>query len=110
MRLNKRSPAKRKRQEPVLPLRRYRIATYETSLTICYVNSLEEAKQKVVWGTYGKGGVEHCYGRCPEHQLRWVRLIDCSTEHLLALLKFFSFEDDYSKIINSILDDRGVKR
>jgi hypothetical protein len=46
----------------------------------------EDVKKILVWGTNGKGGFEHCHGTCPEHQLRWVRLIDCETEHLQAIL------------------------
>lgn len=33
-----------------------------------------------MWGTYGKGGAEHCAGTCPEHRLVWKKLVDCDTE------------------------------
>lgn len=42
---------------------------------------------ELLWGTYGKGGVEHCAGTCLLHPLRWVKLADCSTDHLQAILR-----------------------
>ena len=42
---------------------------------------------RLMWGTYGKGGLEHCNGTCPLHPLRIVRLVDCNTEHLFAILR-----------------------
>lgn len=70
---------------------------------------LELTKENAIWGTYGKGGYEHCHGTCPAHPLRWVRLIDCETEHLQAIMsgKWY-VPKHYVVIINSILDDRGV--
>ena len=73
-------------------------------------DDLPEFKRKALWGTYGKYG---------EHELQWVRLIDCSSDHLRAIL---SGKQTYSKvkqalmvaiigpymsrIIESILEDR----
>jgi hypothetical protein len=75
------------------------------------VDGLEEAKKQATWGTYGKNGLTHCRGTCPEHQLRYVRLIDCSTEHLLAIVnsQYQIKGGDYEEIILSILKDRDVK-
>ena len=63
-----------------------------------------EAKFETVWGTYGKDAKE---------PLRYVRLIDCSTDHLQAILKTQPQLDfitsrgfTYRKIIQAILDDR----
>lgn len=39
------------------------------------------------WGTFGPGGAEHCGGGCQEHRLRLVRLADCGTDHLEAILR-----------------------
>lgn len=36
--------------------------------------NFETLKRDLIWGTYGKGGVEHCAGRCPLHRLQWVKL------------------------------------
>lgn len=72
------------------------------------ITGLETAKQAAMWGTYGKGGTEHCNGTCPEHPLRWKRLIDCDTEHLQAILGTQLINNSYRVIINSILKDRGL--
>lgn len=71
--------------------------------------TLELAKRAASWGTYGKGGWEHCHGRCPLHQYREVRLVDCTTEHLQTLLNdgWVGEDSDYATIIRAILDDRG---
>jgi hypothetical protein len=69
--------------------------------------AIERLKHTMLWGTYGKGGLAHCAGTCPEHRLRWVRLIDCSSEHLLAILvtqPHITFE--HRVVIASILADR----
>ena len=66
--------------------------------------------RKTLWGTYGKGGVEHCAGHCPEHRLQWVRLVDRDTDHLQAILRTQS-QIRYHicrAVIESILKDRGV--
>lgn len=81
------------------------------------VEGLYAAKQLAMWGTYGKGGAEHCSGTCPEHPLRWKRLIDCDTEHLQAILRTqwqlwypgVAGTCDYPDIIKAILKDRGVE-
>lgn len=88
-----------------------RIATEGSHLANVVVASMEEAKERAVWGTFGKGGVEHCAGGCPEHQLTWKRLIDCKTEHLQAILRTqYQIQGHcYTEIIHSILKDRGVK-
>ena len=56
-------------------------------------------KDLTIWGTFG-----------PEdnkHPLKWVKLIDCDTDHLLAIRKQRNREDDYDGIIVAILYDRG---
>jgi hypothetical protein len=65
------------------------------------VPDLKTAKQNAVWGTNGKSGNE---------PLRYVRLVDCSTEHLQAILltQKEHLYDSYAMIIRSILDDRGA--
>ena len=63
--------------------------------------------KELLWGTYGKGGVEHCAGTCPEHQLRWVRLPDCETEHLQAILRTQRIPFRYTEAIHAILIGRG---
>jgi hypothetical protein len=71
----------------------------------------EAAKNRAMWGTFGEGGVEHCGGSCPEHQLRWKRLVDCDTGHLQAILRTQAqiIGHRYEGYIRSILADRGVK-
>ena len=74
--------------------------------------TIEEAKLNALWGTFNKNGVKHCNGKCPLHQLRYIRLIDCESSHLFAILgtqhqlRFTK----YPVIIESILEDRGFNR
>lgn len=74
------------------------------------VLDLETAKEHAVWGTFGKGGLLHCNGTCPEHPLRYVRLKDCETDHLKAILATQSQIQgrSYQRIILSILADREI--
>ena len=65
--------------------------------------------KKLLWGTYGKGGVEHCAGTCSEHQLRWVPLDGCETDHLQAILRTQRIPEQYTEAIHGILKERGVK-
>lgn len=71
--------------------------------------SINEAKPHALWGTFGKHGAKHCQGKCPLHQLRWVRLVDCDTPHLFAILatQWQLAETAYPEIIGAILNDRG---
>lgn len=79
-------------------------------VTVTVLN-FEVAKREAVWGTYGKGGAEHCAGTCPEHQLRWKRLIECDTDHLQMILlnQRHVRYSNVREIIESILKDRGVE-
>lgn len=64
--------------------------------------NLEWSKKNALWGTYGKPIT---------HPARWVRLIDCSTEHLQAILVELPLHGDdhnYTTIIQAILKDREV--
>lgn len=71
----------------------------------------ETVKNEMLWGTYGKGGVEHCAGRCPKHKLQWVKLVDRETSHLQAILRTQRqiINHPCLAVIHSILADRGVK-
>lgn len=61
-------------------------------------SSLEEAKEKMLWGTYGKPR---------KKRVRWVTLKSCSTEHLQAILSTqYQIDDIFKTIINSLLEDR----
>lgn len=68
-------------------------------------------KETALWGTYGKGGAEHCAGLCPEHPLVWKLLTDCDTEHLQAILRTQAFirYHPYDGFIRSILKERKVR-
>ena len=47
---------------------------------------LLQASEDLVWGTYGKGAMEaHAEQGVPLPEVRWVRLRDCSTNHLKAI-------------------------
>lgn len=73
--------------------------------------TLAELKQNLVWGTYGKGGVEHCGGHCPDHKLQWVKLHERETSHLQAILRTQRqiIGSDVERGIHALLADRGVK-
>lgn len=63
---------------------------------------IEKYKYTVKWGTYGKNGNE---------PLRWVRLIDCSSEHLVNIIKNLHIHGcchnhPYFEIIKTILKNR----
>jgi hypothetical protein len=67
--------------------------------------------RKSLWGTYGKGGFEHCAGRCPEHQLRWKPLEDCDTDHLQMILRNqrqVQSCPDLKRAIHELLFERGA--
>lgn len=68
------------------------------------------AAEDMLWGTYGKGGFEHCTGLCPEHKLRFVRLGDCETEHLQAILRTQELKERPEVVvaIYKILSFRGI--
>src|SRR5271170_770022 len=73
--------------------------------------NFEIVKREMIWGTYGKGGVEHCAGHCLKHKLQWVKLIDRETSHLQAILRTQRQIQGHmcQTVIESILADRGVK-
>lgn len=68
---------------------------------------MSSAKKVATWGTFGKDGID---------PLKYVRLMDCSTEHLQAILATQPHIDNckacgftYREIIKDILKDRGVE-
>lgn len=66
----------------------------------CELNSnstLEECKQRMLWGTRGKSGKE---------PLKYVRLMDCETEHLKAIKSEPSVHEFLVIVISHILADR----
>jgi hypothetical protein len=66
-----------------------------------WVIPLEEAKQKLMWGTYGLPP--------RDGKVKWVRLIECSTEHLSAiLLTQPQITAITREVIYSILNDRKM--
>lgn len=63
--------------------------------------TFNEAKYKMVWGTYGKNATE---------PLHYKRLVDCSTNHLIAILKTqHHITNTMRFMIASILRDRKVE-
>jgi hypothetical protein len=74
--------------------------------------AMEELEETVVptysWENYVKTAMWGTYGKCGTQSLTFVRLIDCSTEHLQAILKQKGITPIYPPIIRKILSDRGV--
>ena len=61
-------------------------------------------KDRLLWGTYGKNG---------KGPFKYVRLVECETEHLQAILTYKyppnkPLNPLYKMVIQDILDDRGV--
>lgn len=65
-------------------------------------SSFIDRKEKLVWGTYGKNS---------EHPLKWVRLTNCETDHLINILRLQKRRNNtlYIDILKSILNDRNIK-
>lgn len=62
------------------------------------------AQEEYVWGTYGKNG-------CHYPRLEWKLLIDCESDHLIAIHETQKQIPDYYKLaIENILKDRGVEK
>ena len=59
------------------------------------INSFEYEVSQAIWGTRGINGDE---------SIKFVNLIDCSTEHLNVILHTQKITDNYKKIINHILN------
>lgn len=69
------------------------------SLQLYVDTPFDEIKVKLIWGTYGVDGDE---------PLKWVKLVDCTSEHLKAILencKGIGFL--HRRVILTILGDRG---
>ena len=63
------------------------------------VNGLDEAKQNAVWLTKGKDRTQPATA---------VRLADCTSDHLKnILINKPDLSDDYRRVIESLLEDRG---
>lgn len=62
---------------------------------------LKTAKNKLFWGTYGSPA---------EHPVRWVRLMDCTTDHLCNILSSQQLPTSYTSVIDAILVDRHKRR
>ena len=70
-----------------------------TPLFLFENDTFEKKKNNLVWGTYGKDG---------NQPLKWVKFIDCTDEHLEAILKHknLTLKPLYKKVIKSIQLDR----
>ncbi len=78
----------------------YSVEILHNNNLITLVLPKDEAIRRAVWGTYGKSGQE---------PLKWVRLMDCSTEHLEAILRTqHHITNDIRYIIGEILKARAA--
>jgi len=70
----------------------------EPNVSYCIaVSDFESAVKLAEWGTYGVDG---------KQPLKYVRLVDCSTDHLKKIIIQIGINSDYGKIITQILKDR----
>jgi hypothetical protein len=77
------------------------VTTEESYWRLCNCvesDSVQIHAERLLWGTYGKPLVEGDLGPGP---LRWVRLRDCSNEHLKAILRTQKQAEQY--IIRAII-------
>ena len=63
-------------------------------------SSVTDVIEKLLWGTYGKD--------C-EQPFKWVRLIDCESEHLNNILKNVKVDLIRQRTIHAILEEREEK-
>jgi hypothetical protein len=70
-------------------------------LTLNDTSPLKEKVDKMVWGTYGKNGDE---------PLKWVKLNECTTDHLSAILENARPNLEIQRVIRTILVKRNNKR
>lgn len=70
-------------------------------LTLNDTSPLKEKVDKMVWGTYGKNGDE---------PLKWVKLNECTTDHLSAILENARPNPEIQRVIRTILVKRNNKR
>jgi hypothetical protein len=61
--------------------------------------------KKLMWGTYGKSDVPGQLGPGP---LRWVRFIDCSTDHLKTILKTQPIDERRRQVVEWITKEATV--
>tara|TARA_R110002074_G_scaffold51396_2_gene130005 strand:+ start:16575 stop:16793 length:219 start_codon:yes stop_codon:yes gene_type:complete len=61
------------------------------------ISDFKQAVKLAEWGTYGEDG---------KQPLKYVRLIDCSTEHLKKILLQIGVERSIRQIIAHILNER----
>jgi hypothetical protein len=70
--------------------------------------TLEE--KELLWGTYGKGAMEaYMFEDKPLPPMKLIKLGDCNTEHLEAILKNQNLDvrsPKYYTAIKNILEDR----
>lgn len=89
---------------PVLPNngRTLHMETFEDRMFETNIAApIEDLIQVARWGTYGKGGKE---------PLKWVKLIDCETEHLEAILRTQpQIGRGYRRMIQTILHQRKTQ-
>lgn len=78
----------------------FRIAIEKDGEIIFVDRTKEEALYQARWGTYGPNGTD---------PLKYVRLIDCSTDHLTNILRTqHQIEPSTRYIINEILKMRNA--
>jgi hypothetical protein len=77
----------------------YTGGTGRVDLVTIKVNGMTEAKANAVWLTKGKDRTQPATA---------VRLVDCTSDHLKnILINKPDLSDDYRRVIESILEDRG---
>jgi hypothetical protein len=69
-----------------------------SSLALYENTGFDTKKENLIWGTYGKDGTE---------PLKWVKLIDCTSDHLQAILdNVRGIGPLHTKVIKVILEER----
>ncbi len=72
------------------------ITIQSVPVAVCYASKED---MELLWGTYGKYA---------QHELKWVKLGDCETEHLIAILATqYGLQEQLTNAMRNILKDRG---
>ncbi len=82
--------------------RMFLMVTTAAGAILSLIQPKEVEGSNLLWGTYGKSGKE---------PFREVKLKDCETDHLQAILRTESWHlpDNYDQAIRRILASRGVE-
>ena len=78
---------------------RHTVAQTENKSMNIQISDFQKAIDLAEWGTYGKDG---------KGPLKYVKLVDCETDHLIRIIQTQNCGEEYNKIINAIVWKRKI--